>query len=494
MLPLRTALRGSQATSTRSIRSLSLTARLPIATSSSRPSSVALAASRSLHATSSKRKDEKKWINPSSLDGAKDGEQRDRRKDKGKGKQVEADEAASKSVEKDSGDGSSAPLDSAGQTVASSSRAPTDPSTKQDGKVASSSSSSSPSSSSPASSPPSSSSSASQPPDNGGKSGKAATLPHAGEENAQSKTSKEVAKVSIPEVYPQVLALPITRRPLFPGECSQDLPQMIGRQLTISRWHTSVSGFYKAVTITSPPVIQAIRTLLQRGQPYIGAFLLKDSESDSDVITSMDQVYPVGVFAQITSVFGSGDAHATVGKVVGEGAEGEKKPEKETLTAVLFPHRRIRIDELLTERPPGTGFEAPAGEVSVASTTPVTEPEPSKQAEVAKPESEVASFELEETPTSEQVKKDLGDAAEKASSAEESARPPSNISFLHPLLPNISLTNVSNLQIEPFKRDSQMIRAVMNELLSVFKDIAQLAPIFREQSESQLLRVVQFCL
>ena len=32
------------------------------------------------------------------------------------------------------------------------------------------------------------------------------------------KTGKEVAKLSIPDEYPQVLALPITRRPLFPGE------------------------------------------------------------------------------------------------------------------------------------------------------------------------------------------------------------------------------------------------------------------------------------
>ena len=32
------------------------------------------------------------------------------------------------------------------------------------------------------------------------------------------KTGKEVAKVSIPDEYPQVLALPITRRPLFPGK------------------------------------------------------------------------------------------------------------------------------------------------------------------------------------------------------------------------------------------------------------------------------------
>jgi Lon-like ATP-dependent protease len=43
--------------------------------------------------------------------------------------------------------------------------------------------------------------------------------PAGGENDGKKpKESKEVAKPSIPEVYPQVLALPITRRPLFPGE------------------------------------------------------------------------------------------------------------------------------------------------------------------------------------------------------------------------------------------------------------------------------------
>ncbi len=220
-------------------------------------------------------------------------------------------------------------------------------------------------------------------------------------------------------------------------------------------------GFYKAVTITSPPVIAAIRTLLQRGQPYIGAFLLKDSESDSDVITSVDQVYPVGVFAQITSVFGSGDAGGKAGEE-GRGGAGGDKDGKETLTAVLYPHRRIHIDELVRQRPPGLENEAHT------AATP------------DKPESEVASFELESTPSAQEVQHELG--ADSTSGSVPAAAPASSISFLHTLLPDISLTNVSNLQVEPFQKDSQMIRAVMNELLSVFKDIAQLAPIFREQS------------
>ena len=39
---------------------------------------------------------------------------------------------------------------------------------------------------------------------------------------------------------------------------------------------------------------------MQRGQPYLSAFLLKDENTDSGII---NLVHPVGAFAQITSVF-----------------------------------------------------------------------------------------------------------------------------------------------------------------------------------------------
>ena len=164
-------------------------------------------------------------------------------------------------------------------------------------------------------------------------------------------------------MYPQVLALPITRRPLFPG-------------------------FYKAVTITSPAVIKAIRELLAHGQPYIGAFLLKDSNSDSDVITSADQVYPVGVFAQITSVFGSTD-----------GPSKDDNEKTETLTAVLYPHRRVRIDELITTR------EAAAAGSSVGQ--PVAIAQVVEEVQKGEMDGEAASFE-QEVPSVEDVREELG--------------------------------------------------------------------------------------
>lgn len=162
-----------------------------------------------------------------------------------------------------------------------------------------------------------------------------------GDDNSNSSKSSvfnvidsQLQKPSVPDVYPQVLALPIARRPLFPG-------------------------FYKAVVVKDPDVTSAIKELLKRGQPYVGAFLLKDEKLDTDIITDLDQVYPVGVFAQITSVFPTSSSG------------GDK--DREGLTAVLYPHRRIKITDLLSpkrrkeERDLAETEEVPLGEAGRVS-------------------------------------------------------------------------------------------------------------------------------
>lgn len=74
---------------------------------------------------------------------------------------------------------------------------------------------------------------------------------------------RALQKPSVPDVYPQVMAIPIAKRPLFPG-------------------------FYKAITIRDPNVAAAIQEMMKRGQPYVGAFLFKDEDADGDVIESLD--------------------------------------------------------------------------------------------------------------------------------------------------------------------------------------------------------------
>ncbi|KAG8954295.1 ATP-dependent Lon protease pim1 [Tulasnella sp. 424] len=250
-------------------------------------------------------------------------------------------------------------------------------------RVASSSSSGSDSESSSSATPPSDSSSS-----------ESDSIPPSSA-NASSPSSA-ISKQSVPEIYPQVLALPITRRPLFPG-------------------------FYKAVVIRHPGVVAAIKEMMKRGQPYLGAFLLKDEDADSDVITDIDSVHPVGVFAQITSVFP---------------ASGSREDDKEeSITAVLYPHRRIRITELITPSSDKPSIVS-VGEVAEAL----------KQEETSQEDEGIAG----------------------------SAETPASPSRAHP-------ANVENLVSQPYQKSNQYIRATMSEIVSVFKDIAQLNPLFRDQ-------------
>lgn len=348
MIPLRSALRSTSSTTTatcRHCRPTTLSIQRLSPSSSSRPISHYIRPSTSipasvvggLHTTARCLKD-KKWLNHADEEG----------------------EASKNDITKDEQDGGS---DQAESSKTASERAAAIKDSNTTSKIATESSSSS-------NGEASSSSDASSAPASGSGSGS--------DDSTPPKTGKEIAKPSIPETYPQVLALPITRRPLFPG-------------------------FYKAVTITSPAVIKAIRELLAHGQPYIGAFLLKDSNSDSDVITSMDQVHPVGVFAQITSVFGSTEQQA--GKDKEGGGTTEAKPE--TLTAVLYPHRRIRIDELITSPPPPS-TTAPIGTKTESKSVPIAQVVDAVQSQevLEEGEGEVASFETE-VPSVDAVKDDL---------------------------------------------------------------------------------------
>lgn len=237
-----------------------------------------------------------------------------------------------------------------------------------------------------------------------------------GRRGRKASNERGLQKPVVPDVYPQVLAIPIAKRPLFPG-------------------------FYKAITIKDPNVAAAITEMIKRGQPYVGAFMFKDENADEDVIRNTEDVYDVGVFAQITSAFPM------------HGEQG-------SLTAILYPHRRIRLSSLL---PPG-GEEAKKSEAKVE---PVPEPIPQKSAE-EEPQSEkkgdvVASF--EESAVSPRPDQ----AAEKYEPTAFLKRYP------------VSLVNVENLTEEPYDPKSAVIRAVTNEIVNVFKEVATMNSLFRDQ-------------
>ncbi|RAL17688.1 endopeptidase La [Aspergillus homomorphus CBS 101889] len=218
-----------------------------------------------------------------------------------------------------------------------------------------------------------------------------------GKKGKKGSSEKALQKPVVPDIYPQVMAIPIAKRPLYPG-------------------------FYKAITIKDPNVASAIQDMMKRGQPYVGAFLFKDENADGDVIENLDDVYDVGVFAQITAAYPlRGDAGG--------------------VTAVLYPHRRIKISSLI---PPNDSTKSGTAEEKVQD----------KRGDV------VASF---EEGGAEIAPKDHYEPT----------------SFLRKYL--VSLVNVENLAEQTYDKKSAIIRAVTSEIVNVCKEIASLNPLFRDQ-------------
>jgi len=121
-----------------------------------------------------------------------------------------------------------------------------------------------------------------------------------------------VAKVGAGENaprHPHVLALPILRRPFFPG-------------------------LVQAVNITSPKVFEAISGIKNDyGHYYVGTFMRKEEPTEGsppEVITDMSQIHAVGTLAQVQNTI-----------PLGMGGQ-----------VVLVSHRRIKIDGPFAVGPP----------------------------------------------------------------------------------------------------------------------------------------------
>lgn len=236
--------------------------------------------------------------------------------------------------------------------------------------------------------------------------------------NGDSDDPVKKKDIPAPEFYPQVLALPMSRRPLFPG-------------------------FHRPVAITDPHVIKAINELYDKMKPYIGIFLFKDDNAEADVITSADEVHEVGVFAQITSSFISKDETTGV----------------ETMTIIAYPHGRVRIDELL---PPKTEEEIQAEE--------------SESLKLLETEVEQELLDEGKDLANEEIQAEKEDRILKKLDEENDYNP---TGFLKKY--QISRANITKLEDEKFDRNSPVINALTSEILKVFKEVSQINSMFREQ-------------
>ncbi|KAI8840657.1 Lon protease C-terminal proteolytic domain-containing protein [Chytriomyces cf. hyalinus JEL632] len=227
--------------------------------------------------------------------------------------------------------------------------------------------------------------------------------------NGGNGSGNGVQKVSVPKEYPQTLAIPLTRRPLFPG-------------------------FYKSLYIKDPQVIAAVQSLLDRRQPYVSIFLTKDEKYEPDTFSDTNEVYPVGVFAQITSVYNAG-------------------PDDKALTVVVYPHRRVTLDSLL----------------SLPETAAAPAEKPKIDAEV----SGVAAA------SSGRVFESVDAEIIQADSKEGLAEAPRETTHLGDHI--VSVVNITNQVDSEYNPEDPTIKATIAEILNVLKEISLLNPLLRDQ-------------
>jgi hypothetical protein len=105
----------------------------------------------------------------------------------------------------------------------------------------------------------------------------------------------------------KLIALPITRRPLFPGLMS-------------------------AVIVRDEKTTEAILKHAELGTSYVGTFLRSDNKPGEipELITSVDQIHPVGTFAQVQSILRTDGG----------------------LQLLLMGHRRISLENVVSFGPP----------------------------------------------------------------------------------------------------------------------------------------------
>ena len=107
---------------------------------------------------------------------------------------------------------------------------------------------------------------------------------------------------TVPDSWPSVPVIAVNRHPVFPK-------------------------FIKIVELNDQKLVDIVRRKVKLNQPYVGIFVKKDDENTAEVVSSLDELYPVGTFAKVVELQDLG----------------------QKVRMVLMAHRRIRISERLTE-------------------------------------------------------------------------------------------------------------------------------------------------
>ncbi|XP_072938243.1 lon protease homolog, mitochondrial isoform X2 [Epargyreus clarus] len=224
-------------------------------------------------------------------------------------------------------------------------------------------------------------------------------------------TSQLPATVAVPEVWPQVPVIAINRNPVFPR-------------------------FIKLIEISNPALIDLIRRKVKLNQPYVGIFLRKkEDEGKSDVVSSLDDLHQVGVFAQIH----------------------EMQDMDYKLRLVVMAHRRIKITGQFIED------EIETGPAEMKLKFPVFNVE----FNVTREESDAERRRRKHRNTRKKPETDK--------------EPPKE----RPVPDQVMMVKVENLQHEKFQQNEE-VKALTQEVIKTIRDIINMNPLYRESLHHML--------
>ncbi|XP_076301620.1 lon protease homolog, mitochondrial isoform X2 [Lasioglossum baleicum] len=237
------------------------------------------------------------------------------------------------------------------------------------------------------------------------------------------------ATVVVPEVWPHVPVIAINRNPVFPR-------------------------FIKLIELNDPTLMDLVRRKVKLNQPYVGIFLKKVEENEAEVVQNMNDIYPVGTFAQIHEVQDLGNR----------------------LRLVVMAHRRIKIvGQLLEDIVPKnmhddtvtTSKPSRRSLIRKKSENRISEAEKAKKTNESNPGPESAA--------SEKLEEGRGSAVAEPGSAQPQAN------NTQPLL----MVEVVNITHEKF-RQTEEIKALTQELIKTIRDIISMNPLYRESLQQML--------
>ncbi|XP_012501667.1 PREDICTED: lon protease homolog, mitochondrial [Propithecus coquereli] len=199
--------------------------------------------------------------------------------------------------------------------------------------------------------------------------------------------------MTIPDVFPHLPLIAITRNPVFPR-------------------------FIKIIEVKNKKLAELLRRKVRLAQPYVGVFLKKDDNNESDIVESLDEIYHTGTFAQIHEMQDLGDK----------------------LRMIVMGHRRIHISRQLEVEP--------EEEEEVES-----KQKPRRKAKRGKKEAE----------------EDLSARRQLEAAVEPASDSPSEV----------LMVEVENVIHEDFQVTEE-VKALTAEIVKTIRDIIALNPLYRE--------------